>query len=273
MTKLAQFSKDNPGWAGKGIPTNKQLLARLVRESYDAIKKRQFALLIHRFQANLVNWYYFTVAKKQKNVECACCGWQGPAFISSGTLRGPNYQSRCPICDSRSRHRGLAKLLPGLMKERLGEVLVFAPEKVLLNVLSNIGMVYKTTDLLSVDVDFPGEDIQSLSFEDNSFEWIMCNHVLEHVPDDLAAMKECFRVLKRGGKAIFTIPGNYKVEETIIFAHPDGNGHYRLYGRVVCNDFRRAGFEVLMIDMGANNDKIWGIRPGDIAFICTKALE
>lgn len=273
MTIRTQFSKDNPGWAGKGIPTNKQLLARLIRESLDALKKRQFALFLYRFQANLANWYYFTIVKKQKNVECACCGWQGPAFISSGTLRGPNYQSRCPICDSRSRHRGLAKLLPGLMKEGLGEVLVFAPEKVLLNVLSIIGMDYKTTDLFSVDVDFPGEDIQCLSFHDNSFEWIMCNHVLEHVPDDRAGIKECFRVLSPGGTAIFTIPGNYQEDETVTFPQPDGNGHYRLYGRAVCKDFNDSGFEVEMVDMGAKHDKKWGIRAGDIAFICTKVLE
>ena len=270
MTKTIQLSKDNPGWAGKGIPTGRKLVSRLFRESIDSILRGQFSLAFNRFQANLENLFRFTFGKKQKNVECPCCGWQGPAFISTGTSRGPNFQARCPICDSRSRHRGLAKLLPNFITEQSGVVLVFAPEKVLLSVLDNIGMNYQTTDLFSVDVDFPGEDIQSLSFEDNSFDWIMCNHVLEHVPNDSQAIKESYRVLKMGGKAIFTIPGNYEVEETIVFPQPDGNGHYRLYGNAVINEFSEAGFSVELIDMGSNQPKKWGIRNGDIAFICSK---
>lgn len=270
MIKTIQLSKDNPGWTGKGIPTGRQLVSRLFRESSDSILQGHFSLSFYRFQANFVNWYHFILGKKQKKVECPCCGWQGPAFISTGTSCGPNYQARCPICDSRSRHRGLAKLLPNFITEQSGVVLVFAPEKVLLNVLEKIGINYKTTDLFSVDVDFPGEDIQSLSFGDNSFDWIMCNHVLEHVPNDLQAMKECYRVLKKDGKAIFTIPGNYEVEETVVFARPDGNGHHRLYGKAVVNDFTEAGFNVETIDMGSNQAKKWGIRKGDVAFVCSR---
>lgn len=273
MTKHTQLSKENPGWAGKGVPTGKQLVSRLLRESLDCILKGHLSLSFYKFQANLVNLFHFTLEKKQNNVECPCCGWQGPAFLATGTSWGPNYQSRCPICDSRSRHRGLAKLLPNLITEQSGVVLVFAPEKVLLSVLEKIGIKYKTTDLFSMDVDFPGEDIQALSFGDESFDWIICNHVLEHVPNDSQAIKESYRVLKMGGKAIFTIPGNYNVEETIFFAQPDGNGHHRLYGKAVISEFSRSGFVVYMMDMGLKQEKKFGIRAGDMAFVCSKALR
>lgn len=159
------------------------------------------------------------------------------------------------------------------MNGNIGDVLVFAPEKVLVNVLSHLKMNYHTTDLFSIDVDFPGEDIQSLSFADNSYDWVLCNHVLEHVINDIAAMRECFRVIRPGGKAIFTIPGDYHSEETVIYDKPDGNGHYRFYGRDVCRKFGNAGFQVEMFDMGLNNDKKWGIRVGDIAFICSKTVQ
>ena len=273
MKTTSQFSKDNPGWSGRGVPSRQRLGILLFRDSYHAMKKGQIYLSFIMFYVNLVNLYRFTVDKNKKDVECVCCGWQGPAFISVGTSRGPNMQSRCPICDSRSRHRGLARLLPVLMKGRPGEVLVFAPENVLLNVVDHLKMNYQTTDLYSSDVDLPGEDIQSLSFADNSYDWIICNHVLEHVPDDKKGMRECFRVIKPGGIAIFTIPGNYKNEKTEQYSDLSRNGHYRNYGRSVCKDFAEAGFTVDMIDMGADQDRKWGIRSGDMAFICSKGLE
>src|SRR5690606_40218460 len=49
-------------------------------------------------------------------------------------------------------------------------------------------------------------DLTALEFPDRSFDLVICNHVLEHIPDDLAAMREIHRVLAPGGKAVITVP-------------------------------------------------------------------
>ena len=64
---------------------------------------------------------------------------------------------------------------------------------------------YTTTDLLSRLADVKA-DICNLPFKDNEYDVILCNHVLEHIPDDTKAMQELYRVLKPGGMAILQIP-------------------------------------------------------------------
>jgi len=128
----------------------------------------------------------------------------------------------------------LAILLPILLKDKTGNLLIFAPEKVILDVLDKTNMTYKTADLNSVDVDFTGEDMQELSFADNSFDGLLNNHVLEHIPDDQKAVRECYRVIKPGGFALFTLAGDFTKQETKSLPEPDWIGHYRHYGLDVC---------------------------------------
>jgi len=59
---------------------------------------------------------------------------------------------------------------------------------------------YITSDLYSPLADVKA-DICALPFEDEQFDVILCNHVLEHIPDDTQAMRELYRVLKKGGSA------------------------------------------------------------------------
>ena len=75
----------------------------------------------------------------------------------------------------------------------LVNVLHFAPEPVLKNILkANKGICYKSADKFLTDVDFPGEDVQQLSFKSQQFDLIICNHVLEHVPnDEIFAFDRC----------------------------------------------------------------------------------
>ncbi len=152
-----------------------------------------------------------------------------------------------------------------------GELLFFAPELILLRWLSDHSTLkIVTTDYNSADVDYSGEDIQQLSFPSESFAAILCNHVLEHVPDDRQALMETARVLKPGGVAVFTIPGDYDKQTTRHFDTPDGNGHFRHYGLEVVDLMRSAFPKVETIDMGAQCDPKFGVRRGDMAFVCRK---
>jgi predicted SAM-dependent methyltransferase len=138
------------------------------------------------------------------------------------------------------------------------KVLHFAPEQCFLKRFRSLSNIeYTTTDLLSPIADIKA-DICNLPFEDNSYEVILCNHVLEHIPDDTRAMQELYRVLKPGGWGIFQIPQDLnreitfeddsitdKKERTEIFGQYD---HVRVYGRDYFDKLRSIGFTVEVID-------------------------
>lgn len=243
------------------------------RRIADFAVRGDFRTSWNRTRSLMTNIWNFQLNGGQANVECPCCGWRGPAFLSMSTWRSIQDNSKCPRCSSRSRHRGLTLLLPEIAGDKPdGPGLVFAPEKSLLSFLQQlIGDPVMTTDYQQAGVDFPGEDIQHLSFEDNTFAFLMCNHVLEHIPDDRQALRECARVLVPGGIAVFTIPGDFDKPETWYFDQPDSTGHLRHYGLDVVEKMSAAGFEsIRVIDMSEGRPTRYCIRLGDMAFVCRK---
>ena len=82
------------------------------------------------------------------------------------------------------------------------KLLHFAPEPAFHKVFKNLNNIsYDTIDLNSPLAEIKA-DICNLPLEDNTYDYILCNHVLEHVDDDLKAMSELYRVLKKGGIGI-----------------------------------------------------------------------
>jgi SAM-dependent methyltransferase len=138
------------------------------------------------------------------------------------------------------------------------KVLHVAPEQAFYKRLKKLpNLDYTTTDLHSPLADIKA-DITNLPFEDNSFDVIFCNHVLEHIPDDTKAMQELFRVMKPGGWGIFQIPIDESrattfqddsitdpEERTRIFGQYD---HVRVYGLDYYNKLKSVGFEVEAVD-------------------------
>ncbi|WP_299113307.1 class I SAM-dependent methyltransferase [uncultured Winogradskyella sp.] len=138
------------------------------------------------------------------------------------------------------------------------KILHFAPEQCFLKRFRKLdNLDYTTTDLLSPIADVKA-DICNLPFEDNSYDIIVCNHVLEHIPDDTKAMQELYRVMKPGGYGIFQIPQDLNREQTFeddsitdkterakIFGQYD---HVRVYGRDYFDKLRSIGFNVDEID-------------------------
>ncbi|MBU2927508.1 class I SAM-dependent methyltransferase [Winogradskyella psychrotolerans] len=142
------------------------------------------------------------------------------------------------------------------------KVLHFAPEQCFLKRFRSLkNLTYTTTDLLSPIADVKA-DICDLPFEDNSYDVILCNHVLEHIPDDTKAMQELYRVMKPGGYGIFQIPQDLNREVTFeddsitdkderakIFGQYD---HVRVYGRDYFDKLRSIGFKVEEVDYTAS---------------------
>lgn len=141
------------------------------------------------------------------------------------------------------------------------KVLHFAPEQCYLKRFKTLkNLDYTTTDLESPLADVKA-DICHLPFEDNSYDIIFCNHVLEHIPDDTKAMQELYRVLKPNGMAILQIPQDLsrattfeddsitdKKERAKIFGQYD---HVRVYGLDYFDKLRSIGFVVEEVDYTA----------------------
>lgn len=138
------------------------------------------------------------------------------------------------------------------------KVLHFAPEQAFYKRFRKMkNLDYVTTDLNSPLADIKA-DICNLPFKDKEFDIILCNHVLEHIPDDTKAMKELYRVMNVGGMGIFQIPQDLnravtfeddtitdKKERAKIFGQYD---HVRVYGRDYFAKLRSVGFKVEEVD-------------------------
>ena len=111
-------------------------------------------------------------------------------------------------------------------------------------------------------------------YKSDSFDFILCNHVLEHVPNDYKALKELYRILKHSGIAIITVPGNWCREKIIEYDYPDGNGHYRDYGLNFISVLDNIFTAIECIDLYKYNDIYHldlGLTPQhDLAFLCRK---
>lgn len=141
----------------------------------------------------------------------------------------------------------------GFFKDNL-KVLHMAPEQSFYKRFRKLqNLDYTTCDLNSPIADVKA-DIQNLPFENNSFDVIFCNHVLEHVADDKKALSELYRVMKPGGWGIFQVPIRYQLDKT--FEDPTITDkkeriekfgqydHVRVYGMDYYDTLKSAGFEV-----------------------------
>ena len=141
-------------------------------------------------------------------------------------------------------------------------------------------------DLKSPLADIKG-DIKSMNFENKSFDLIICNHVLEHIDDDIKALKEIFRVLKSGGVAILQVPINFKRNETFedqsIISKKDREkyfgqyDHVREYGLDFKERVEKAGFEVDMVYYTENFSEEmklkYGLQKNDVIPIARKLFS
>jgi SAM-dependent methyltransferase len=176
-----------------------------------------------------------------------------PNVLSPGTL-------------SLERHRLLWLYLHNktdLCKKKL-DVLHIAPEQAFYKRFKkNENWNYLTSDLYSPLADVKA-DITQLPFADNSFDLILCNHVLEHIKEDKKAMQELYRVMKPGGTGIFQIPldrNRKKSFEDDSITDPDERSkifgqydHVRIYGMDYFDKLTDVGFIVQAIDYTSELD-------------------
>lgn len=195
-------------------------------------------------------------------VYCPLCQHRFKTFLPAGVIPRPN--ARCPRCYSLERHRLLWIALQTLWQSGTlklgGNLLHVAPEPALAE------QFQRAYDYLSVDLDghkaMQAMDICAISLPDHSVDAIVCNHVLEHIPDDRKALAELYRVLKPSGWASIQVPMSGEVtQEDLSITDPSERtrrygqaDHVRQYGRDFYDRLKTAGFEVLIIPKAAIAD-------------------
>ncbi|GAP38212.1 class I SAM-dependent methyltransferase [Piscinibacter sakaiensis] len=217
---------------------------------------------------------------------CPCCRSGHAAFAPFGTPARDD--AMCPSCGSLERHR-LMQLYFEQRTDLFGEqplrVLHFAPEACFVRQLDGNPRI----DYVSADLSAPNAkhriDITDIPFADDSFDVVICSHVLEHIPDDHRAMRELRRVLRPSGWALLQVPIDPALQLTYedpsitdpqererLFGQVD---HVRWYGQDYAARLAENGFTVQREDFhgslpAAERERL-GLMPGEDMYLCTKA--
>ncbi len=223
-----------------------------------------------------------------RGVECPLCGSQFRKFLPYGYVRS-RANALCPRCLSLERHRLLWLYLAretDLLRS-FPRTLHIAPEVCILRRLrprfaAHPGR-YVTADLESplADLHF---DVRHIPLDDASVDVLLCNHLLEHVDDDIEALRELHRILRPGGWGILLSPVELDrattfeddsitdpAERTRIFGQYD---HRRIYGADYPERLRSVGFRVDDINFAASltpADRARFALPDDHIYVVRKA--
>lgn len=160
----------------------------------------------------------------------------------------------CPNCGSWFRHRMMMEYMSrSKFLENRPRLLHFAPENFFIERLhEELGNHYYTCDLKVMhSPNHYQVNITNIQFAKNSFDRIICSHVLEHIEDDAKAISELYRIMKPGGKALIAVPTYGEVTEEDLSLTPAQrrqeygiNIHVRLYGTDIKQRLEAAGFKV-----------------------------
>lgn len=229
---------------------------------------------LFRYLARALNWLLDQIDRRGawKLARCPLCGWSGVAFRCAGYPKGVRWGVICPTCRSAQRHRLAALALQAGDVIGPGTCLHIAPEQCMRGLWTG-GPVFGT-DLGRAGIDFRA-DVETLPVRDGSVSFVVCNDVLEHVVDDMRALRELRRVLRPGGVALLHVP--VVVTETVAWGYPraDDHDHRRAYGPDVIDTIAAAGLDpgaVLSAELPASTRRKHGLHPNDVVFLSRRAV-
>lgn len=198
----------------------------------------------------------------------------------------------CPSCEASDRDRLYAIYLSDHLKSlSRGEIVDFGPSAPLSafirRLIEDRNIAYRTADLHTENADDRVDITDLRSYEDDRFDCFICSHVLEHVPDDRKALRELYRILKPGGKAILMVPIILSLdridedpsvtdasERWRRFGQDD---HIRLYSKSgFLERVREAGFRVHELGREFFGEEVFeraGISPQSVLYVVEKATH
>jgi hypothetical protein len=175
----------------------KSLISFLIR-----FVPRKYLQLVSGAGLKVLGFFYAGSA-----VQCPICKHSYSKFLPYGRIN-PRDNALCPNCQSLERHRLIWLYLERKTDflTRKQNVLHVAPEACFMKRFEAV----HHDGYITADIESPlakvKMDIHQMPFPENTFDVVLCNHVLEHVDDDIKAMSEIARVLKPGGYSILQVP-------------------------------------------------------------------
>jgi len=224
---------------------------------------------------------------KGNKVDCPVCEKSFKKFLSYGSNVAHRDNVLCPYDLTLERHRLMWVYLKNksnfFTAEKL-KVMHIAPEQCFYSEFKKQNnLEYTTGDLLSplADIHF---DLHKIPLEDNQYDVIFCNHVLEHVEDDHKCMTELHRIMVSGGWGIFQVPidtSRIETYEDASIVSPEERekhfwqyDHVRLYGLDYQKKLEAAGFEVEIYDyhqdMPKEQYEKYRFHPDELLYIVKK---
>jgi SAM-dependent methyltransferase len=203
--------------------------------------------------------------KRFTKPRCNICGGQSFARGPSDRLSATGKRPRCKRCHSMERHRVFRRIFLELGPKRLRTLrcLQFSPDP-------TADRRWFRQREISIFGRSNSLDLQQIDRPDGSYDVIVCNHVLEHVPDYRAALRELSRILSARGFLFLSFPDPCHVERTIDWGYPDPNlhDHYRHFGRDVEDVFRQELPDCHVVAV-TTTDPVTGIS--DLAYVVTRS--
>ena len=203
--------------------------------------------------------------KRFTKPRCNICGGQRFARGPGDRLSATGKRPRCKRCHSMERHRVFRRIFLNLDPKRLRTLgcLQFSPDP-------TVDRRWFRTREISVFGRSNSLDLQQIDRPDGSYDVIVCNHVLEHVPDYRAALRELSRILGAQGFLFLSFPDPCHVERTTDWGYPDPklHAHYRHFGRDVEDVFRKEMPDCHVVAVTAT-DPATGAR--DMAYVVTRS--
>lgn len=230
------------------------------------------------------------------NKHCNICQCNFEKFLPAGIhneifkrnhIIGGGYRenSKCPCCGSGDRQRWFYYVLQHKLNisEMSGRMLHFAPEKSIIEYIKqNKKIDYYTADIVGGRAMHVA-DITDIQFKDETFEYVICNHVMEHIVDEKKAVNEIMRVLKMNGKWIFSFPicTDIPTYEDAAISSPEARlkeygqaDHVRLYGYDYKTRFEKYGLEIQIFSPENEMDIVdiekYGFIKDDVIIVATK---
>ena len=246
-----------------------------MRQRIETLRRRYWQLRSrYRREWRLVK---FRVTHRGRDHFCNICGWWGSQFFD--TPDGPN--GTCPACLSLPRHRLLKAVLEERSEPRPGSrILHVCPkgERGLARWFRRLSRTYLSIDKGGIWNDFSEGgamlpmDLTKLAFADGSFDFVMCSHVLECIPDDRAAIGEIYRVLAPGGTAALQVQIYGEISRRVDNPSADDYFHAWQPGLDYFTRYEEAGFQVELYK-NADNAELMKLPRKKLVPICTKPLD
>lgn len=192
---------------------------------------------------------------------CPLCGWRGAHFLPKlGTDWRITLGHTCPKCSSDKRYRtyaaALRRWLPASDKPL--RILEVAGTEYSERLFAHLPTRFYVAADLAYRTAKVKTDVTRLAFADQSFDFVLCSHVLEHVKEDVQAMRELHRVLCSNGQALLQVPMDNELRETIEYEAPNPaeSDHVRRYGRDYRERLQAAGFTVKSANLWKNAEEL-----------------